>query len=178
MWIGLAIVSQGAPAKAPSKQSGTKDADLEKALNQDAASASVITVLSSGDLVLFDGAFTVPAVRPSVDECGIWISLPPKQRPEDMGELRKKAEREAYQKGMSPRERQVYVMKALEPKRECSAAFKKKCTELKERVALETRKHALDEARKAIDRLLAEERVKVTIREYLANVLIECPLEE
>src|SRR5688572_31121006 len=92
-------------------------ADLEKSMNDDVMGASVVSVLTSGDLVLFDGAITVPAVRPSVEECGIFMSLPAKERPAVMGEARRKADREAYQRGMSTRERMTYVQKATESKR-------------------------------------------------------------
>ncbi len=179
--LGLILAGQQAPP--PPSPSGPDeptvgDADLEKALNADALGASVVTVSSSGDLVIFEGAITIPSERPSVEECGELMSMPPKQRPQLLSELRKKADTEAYRRGMSQRERMTYVQKALEPKRECMVLFKRKCDEIRERVPLEARKAAVVDARKAIDRLLAEERVKKRIQGYLANIIAECPLEQ
>jgi hypothetical protein len=168
--LGLMLVSQEEPK--------VKGDELEKSLNEDVVGASVIQVNSSGDMVIFDGAITIPAVRPSVEECGVLMSMSKKERPEELAALRRKADKEAYSRQMSTRERMTYVQKAMEPKKSCMALFKRKCDEIKQRVSLEARKAAIEDARKSIDRLLAEAKTKKALQGYLANLVAECPLEQ
>src|SRR5687768_1647471 len=154
------------------------NADLEKSMNDDVVGASVISVMSSGDLVIFDGAITVPAERPSVNECGVLMSMSKKERPEELAAARRKADKEAYSRQMSNRERMTYVQKAMEPKKSCMALFKRKCEEIKQRVSLDARKAAVADARESIDRLLAEAKLKKAIQTYLINLIAECPLDQ
>jgi hypothetical protein len=151
-------------------------ADLEKSLNADVIGASVVTVTPSGDLVIFDGAITIPASRPSVHDCGELMSIEASQRQRELAALRKKADQEAYSRGMSTRERMLYVKKALEPKKSCQARFKRKCEEIRTRVSVEARKAAIEDAKKSIDRLLVDAKTKQAITGYLENVVSECPL--
>jgi hypothetical protein len=154
------------------------EADLEKSLNEDMVGASVVTVTSSGDLVIFDGAITIPVERPSVEECGVLMSMSKQERAADLAAHRKRADDESHARRMSPRERMTYVQRALAPKKECQALFKRKCEEIKERVPLAARKASIEDAKKSIDRLLAEAKIKKAIQGYLANVVAECPLEQ
>jgi hypothetical protein len=170
--LGLMLVSQ------QPEEPTVKDADLEKSLNEDVVGASVITVLTSGDLVLFDGAITVPAQRPSVEECGVLMSMSRQERAAELAAHRKKADDESHSRGLSQRERMTYVQRALAPKKECQALFKRKCDEIKQRVPVEARKASIEDAKKSIDRLLADTKVKKTIQEYLTNVVAECSLAQ
>jgi hypothetical protein len=128
--------------------------------------------------VIFDGAITIPAVRPSVEECGVLMSMSPRERPAELAAHRRKADQEAYARNMSNRERLTYVQRATEPKRSCVALFKRKCEEIKQRVPIEARKAAVADAKKSIDRLLVDAKIKSSIQSYLTNVLAECPLEQ
>ncbi len=173
--LGTMLLAQSQKPPAP-EEPKVADADLEKALNEDAMGASVITVSTTGDLILFDGAITVPVERPSVEECGELMSQSKSDRPKTLADQRRKADDEAYKRNMSTRERLTYVQKAMEPSRTCMALFKRKCEEIRQRVPLDARKAAVEDAKKSIDRLLAEAKVKAAIQSYLTNVLSECPL--
>lgn len=129
------------------------------------------------DIMLFGGMITVPFNRPSVEQCGIWMSGTQQERAAEMSSRRKDADDEAAKNRYSARERDELRKRKTEPLRSCEAEFKRRCEEAKKTIPVEARKKAVDNAKAEIGRIAAEAR-KNQIERYLNNVLSACPLAE
>jgi hypothetical protein len=129
------------------------------------------------DIMLFGGMITVPFNRPSVEQCGIWMSGTPQSRAAEQAGRRKEADDEASKNRYSPRERDELRKRKTEPLRKCEAEFKRRCEEVRKSIPVETRKKAVDNAKKEIGNVLEESR-RAVLEGYLANVLAGCSLHE
>jgi hypothetical protein len=161
-------------ASTASAQSGGDG--FEDQLNAGIQGEAVVTMSDIGDLAFFGGAITVPARRPSVEQCGIYVSTPAEGRPRILEEKRKEATQVAVQQKYSARERAELVRRAIAPLKTCESDFKRKCDETVSGVSLKVRKAAVDEVKKAIDRMV-DPKVQQSVRGYLDTVLKQCPLE-
>lgn len=166
------------PAKGSKKQK-TPPADPDAYAKSLASDANVCGAICMDelDIMLFGGMITVPFNRPSVEQCGIWMSSTQQERAVEMSERRKEADDEAAKNRYSPRERDELRKRKTGPLRSCEAEFKRRCEEVKKSIAVEARKKAVDNAKAEIGRIVEESR-RNQIERYLNNVLSACALAE
>jgi hypothetical protein len=177
--LALAFAATAAHAADPPKKKkeaakGDPDA-YAKSLASDANVCGAIC-MDELNIMLFSGMITVPFERPSVEQCGIWMSSTPAERAQELTARRKEADDEAAKNRYSPKERDELRKRKTEPVKSCEAEFKRRCDEAKTSLGLEARKKALAVARAEIDRL--EDSRKATVEKYLANVLSACTLDQ
>lgn len=168
---GLILLAAGvlAPARALAA-----DPAYRKQLNRDVQASWVITVADSGDLILFGGAITVPAHRPSADFCGAWVTTPAPARAQRRAQMVKDAERGSNQ--LTVAERRSIQLKALEPVRRCEADLRRHCEQTIGRLPRGVRAQAVREARAAIQDI-GEAKLPAAVNAYLDELLRQCPLE-
>lgn len=161
------------------KEPPKKQADPEAYAKSLASDANVCGAICMDelDIMLFGGMITVPFNRPSVEQCGIWMSGTQQSRAAEQSARRKEADDEAQKNRYSPRERDEIRKRKTEPLRKCEAEFKRRCEEVRKSIPLEARKKAVDSVKAEIGRVLEDSR-RALIEGYLSNVLAGCPLNE
>lgn len=152
------------------------DGKFEDELNTGLQGEAVITISDVGDLALFGGAITVPARRPSVEQCGIFVSTPTEGRPRILEEKRREATAVATQQKYSARERTELIRRAVAPLKTCESDFKRRCDETVAKVPQKARKAAVTEVKRAIEAMV-DPKVQASVRGYLEIVLKQCPLD-
>jgi len=162
-WPGLTLAQDGA-------------GQFEEQLNAGLQGEAVMTISDVGDLALFGGAINVPARRPSVEQCGIYISTAPEGRPRILEEKRKEATAVATQQKYSARERTELIRRSVLPLKTCENDFKRRCEETIQKIPLKVRKAAVADVRRAVDAMV-DPKVQGAVRGYLEIVLNQCPLE-
>jgi hypothetical protein len=162
-WPGVAAAQNG-------------DGQFEEQLNAGLQGEGVMTISDVGDLALFGGAINVPARRPSVEQCGIYISTAPEGRPRILEEKRKEATAVATQQRYSARERNELIRRSVLPLKTCENDFKRRCEETIQKIPLKVRKAAVADVRRAVEGML-DPKVQGAVRGYLETVLRQCPLE-
>lgn len=170
----LMFAARAEAADPPDKKKGDPDA-YAKSLASDANVCGAIC-MDELNILLFSGMITVPFERPSVEQCGIWMSSTAAERAQELSERRKEADDEAAKNRYSPKERDELRKRKTEPIKKCESEFKRRCDEAKQNIKLDARQKALQNARKEIDS--QEESRKVKLEKYLANVLTACTLDQ
>lgn len=150
--------------------------DVAKSLTAEAQACAVIC-LAEADLQLFGATIVIPFQRPSVEQCGIWLSTTKEARAQRIAEQRTETDRLANEHHYSARERQQLHKKSLEQLTSCDASFKKRCEATRSSVPLVRRKAALAAVKKGIDDLPIAER-RTAVAKYLKIVLQQCPLDQ
>jgi hypothetical protein len=172
-WGAHSSAQAGEPNRAEPNRVGD---EYEKTLRRDIALCGTIC-LDEADILLFGGTITVPAERPSVEQCGVWMSAKASERAEELEGRRQQADKEARQKQFSPREREELKKRATEPIKRCESDFRRRCDEARKNVAIGERKNAVERTSKAVEEIV-DERRRAAVKKYLANLLEQCPLAE
>lgn len=150
--------------------------DYGKHLDNDMQMAAVVAVSDNGDLVMFGGTVVVPFQRPSVEKCGVHMSMTAAERANELRKARREATDRAVKQRYSPAEKAKYVRMATKPIQDCERRFNERCKEIKSEVSLEVRKGAVERVRDSIDKLAKGPTEKKGVVESLNNVLAACPL--
>lgn len=178
--VSLCAIAADPPAKKdPPKKGATKEGDPDAYAKSLASDANVCGAICMDelDISLFGGMITVPFSRPSVEQCGIWMSSTPQERTAQQTARRKEADDEAAKGHYTPRERDELRKRKTEPLRKCEAEFKRRCDEVRASIPADARKKAVDNAKAEVSRVLEESR-RAVLERYLGNVLAACPLAE
>lgn len=163
-------------AFASSPSASAQEKGYGERLDRDMQMAAVVAVSDNGDLVMFGGTVVVPFQRPSVEKCGVHMSLTANERATELRKARRDATDKAVKQRYSPAEKAKYVRMATQPLTDCERRFAERCKEVRRDIAVDVRKGAVDRARDSIDKLAKGPNEKKSIVASFENVLAACAL--